>query len=685
MDFIISNAEGIEIDLLKERQYIDMDCGGENDFEIQISRKLYKSLGITEGWRIGVQGKEYGGIIDTIKNNSSSNNVTLSGMTWRGLLTKKIIEPTAGEDYRTVSGDVNTIINDIVCADFDGIFVCDDLSGITVKNYHFDRYVDDLAGIEKMLATKNARIEIAYDSGEPGGASFVRLFAVPITDWSDEIEYSKDGTLSFLSFEFEQYSGGINHLICLGKGELKDRLVIHLYIQEDGSIGDKQFYTGKDERTSTFVYSNTEDEAELKEQGAERLKALRSYTNMDMTLRNQSMSGMQNAEDIAIGDIVGGRDFDTGIYLCKQITRKIVQVKNGKEGIDYSVGENAVSRSTSSAPSEAEDVYQKQIDNIDNKLALIDVTDDLTGMAIGKAAEAKNVFDVALETKFGSHLILQANAQIKVKNSSGNIREVIQVTESDEYRYGVGSYYNSEGSTTLYGNNIILCSRNGTYANNVFTADYIHSNNYIQAASMNAIQLSHGTNIATAFTSWKYGVVYCQSSAIEVYNAPGGWNSGQYIAYYRVNKYTLIANVYSGWFYYCDTTNDVINGWQLIRNPNSDAIYIQGTSGIWTYRKWDSGIAECWCRKSNTISGITKAWGNIYCCDNAMPSVAYPFDFTDDPIILANEHRNSGGNYWLYTNGNTAQSTPFYGVARGSSYSDSFVVTVDFYVVGKWK
>lgn len=460
MEFIISDSDGVEVDILRERQYIDIDCGGENDFEIQVSRKLYKSLGIAEGWRIGVQGKEYGGIIDKIKNNSSANNVTLSGLTWRGLLTKKIIEPPNGKDYRIVSGDANTIINDIVCADFDGIFVCDDLSsGITVKNYHFDRYVDDLAGIEKMLATKNARIEIAYDSGEPNGASFVRLSAVPITDWSDEIEYCKDGTLSFLSFEFEQYSGGINHLICLGKGELKDRLVIHLYIQEDGSIGDKQFYTGKDERTSTFVYSNTEDEAELKEQGAERLKELRSYTNMDMTLRNQSMSGMQNAEDIAIGDIVGGRDFDTGIYLCKQITRKIVQVKNGKESIDYSVGENAVSRSTSSAPSEAEDAYQKQIDNIDNKLALIDVTDDLTGMAIGKAADAKNVFDVALETKFGSHICMPNNCMFRANNASGNARNVFTLNSGNDYAFGYGSYQYSEGVTKLYGNEIYLLSK----------------------------------------------------------------------------------------------------------------------------------------------------------------------------------------------------------------------------------
>ena len=76
MEFIISDQNGMEVDILKERQYIDMDCGGDNDFEIQISRKLYKSLGINEGWRIGVPGTEYGGIIHKIKNSSSTNKVT---------------------------------------------------------------------------------------------------------------------------------------------------------------------------------------------------------------------------------------------------------------------------------------------------------------------------------------------------------------------------------------------------------------------------------------------------------------------------------------------------------------------------------------------------------------------------------------------------------------------------------
>ena len=339
MEFILTDEKGIEITPLKERDYIDIDCGNDNTFENKVSNKYYKETGIKDGWRLGVQGKEYGGIIKKIITNTETNTVSLIGPTWRGMLEKKIIEPPYGQDYRIVNGDANNIINNIVCSEFDGIFVCDGESGISLNNFQFDRYVTHLAGIEKMLLSKNAKLNIAYDSGKPNEPSFVKLEAVSIKDYSDEIEYSQDGTLGFLSFIFEEFKGGINHLICLGKGDLKDRTVVHLYEQQDGSIGDKKFYFGADERTDIYDYSNASNETELREKGEERFKKIMSYKKMDMDLYNETLAGLRGVnDDIEIGDIVGGKDFNTGIYLSKQIAEKIVTVKNNKETIEYKVG-----------------------------------------------------------------------------------------------------------------------------------------------------------------------------------------------------------------------------------------------------------------------------------------------------------------------------------------------------------
>lgn len=66
-----------------------------------------------------------------------------------------------------------------------------------------------------------------------------------------------------------------------------------------------------------------------------------------------------------------------------------------------------------------------------------------------------------------------------------------------------------------------------------------------------------------------------------------------------------------------DINSDVpirING-----QPLADYVVEQGTSGIWTYRKWASGIAECWCNYALTVSYI---YGNY-----VNGSIAFPFTF----------------------------------------------------------
>ena len=47
--------------------------------------------------------------------------------------------------------------------------------------------------------------------------------------------------------------------------------------------------------------------------------------------------------------------------------------------------------------------------------------------------------------------------------------------------------------------------------------------------------------------------------------------------------------------------------------PAADYVVEQGTSGIWTYRKWNSGIAECWGREQ----GLTLSDG--WCRGTALP------------------------------------------------------------------
>lgn len=66
--------------------------------------------------------------------------------------------------------------------------------------------------------------------------------------------------------------------------------------------------------------------------------------------------------------------------------------------------------------------------------------------------------------------------------------------------------------------------------------------------------------------------------------------------------------------------------------PAADYVVEQGTSGIWTYKKWASGEAELRATfVTTTAYAITTAYGNVYCY-NAPFTIAFsgvPFSFVD--------------------------------------------------------
>lgn len=177
-----------------------------------------------------------------------------------------------------------------------------------------------------MLKSVGYRLQIRYIQQERGQPGYIELSAVPIVDYSEQIELSQD---SQLNFTFKNRRNGVNHLICLGKGELQDRQVIDLYVQEDGSIGSEQYYTGVREVAATYEDTSSETD-ELEEKGREKLQELMNSTSFGMDVETLNM-------DVAIGDIIGGRDYLTGLYAKKPITKKIYKVEDGKSSLEYEI------------------------------------------------------------------------------------------------------------------------------------------------------------------------------------------------------------------------------------------------------------------------------------------------------------------------------------------------------------
>lgn len=123
---------------------------------------------------------------------------------------------------------------------------------------------------------------------------------------------------------------------------------------------------------------------------------------------------------------------------------------------------------------------------------------------------------------------------------------------------------------------------------------------------------------------------------------------------------------------------------QIDNKHDTHYIVEQGTDGIWTYRKWNNGIAECWGTTESVTVAVDEVWGNVYAKDAVIQSVSYPFEFISTPKVQASPVMGDGWNFWLYASAKgTITATPAYGVARGTTGTVS--ASADLYVIGNWK
>ena len=319
---ILANENLQELCAIKDAN-VTVDLNGDRTFSVQIARSNWRPE-LTFSSLIYIMGTEYGGIIGEVLTDTTLDYVELKGMSWRGRLAKKIIQPPTGSDYKTVSGELHTVMKSLIEPEFDGlIVVSQEDTGVNVSNYQFDRYCTLYDGLVKMLKSKWYRLQLSFrrEQGEPG---YLFVEAVPIVDYSNRIELSRDCQLNYT---MDDKRDGVNHLIVAGKGELQDRNVLHLYVQEDGSIGTQQYYTGLQEIAEIYENTSTETD-ELWSKSEERLQELMNKKTFRMDVAKLGL-------DIGIGDIVGGRDYLTGMYMAKPVENIVYELIGDVESKTY--------------------------------------------------------------------------------------------------------------------------------------------------------------------------------------------------------------------------------------------------------------------------------------------------------------------------------------------------------------
>lgn len=320
MDLIYMNADKEDINVMRDYA-LDLAFGmDENNFECSI---LKANHCCEAGFYLYAEGSEYGGIIDDLGIDTEADEVKYCGRTWHGILNSKILQPDSGEDYLILNGEANGVLGSLVSRmGLSALFKAStNNSGINVSNYKMNRYIAGYDGIRKMLKASGAKLNIVFKNG------FVELSAKPIVDYSKNEQFDADQ----ISFKIMKKGSPLNHIICLGKGELAEREVIHLYTDANGNITNTQILTGILEVAGTYENASV-DSAELRQGGVDLINESWNSDEIDFDFDADS-------ESYDVGDIVGAREHVTKIEVCAEITKKIVSIKDNTTTISYKVGE----------------------------------------------------------------------------------------------------------------------------------------------------------------------------------------------------------------------------------------------------------------------------------------------------------------------------------------------------------
>lgn len=311
------------MELLTVSQPDGTDIGGTEDYVLDLSfgdtgntfEVFAPSMPIKDGCLVSIEGTEYGGIIDTASDSLDGgvSTTTWSGRTWHGMLASKILVPSA--DYINISDKAQTAIENIItAADLATVFEAKSGQPEAIIKCRLPRFCDAYTALRHLASAAGSRLRIQRVDSK------TLIWLEPLTDNrldSDALDYKAKTSYHH-----------VNHLICVGKGELANRTVIHLYADRAGRISKVQSLFGQDEVAMLYDYNNVEDD-QLEKEGTKKLKELQDQSSIDVTVHD----GL----NLFIDDVVVAENQDTGRRTQAIIGKKIVKAANGVLSVSYEV------------------------------------------------------------------------------------------------------------------------------------------------------------------------------------------------------------------------------------------------------------------------------------------------------------------------------------------------------------
>lgn len=305
---------------------------GDSGNQVQLKLHSSQKTELAKGSLIWSPGTEYGGIVQDIQSKLETDGqryVYYSGPSWSGRLSQRIVCPPTGKDHYTLEGEANEALNTLMeYLGLDYLFQAPDgNSGITL-NTDLDRFADGYSALRKAAAENDCRLSMAYDNA---AKKVIILFVKRETHGN----YTSDNSPISVTV-----GSPVNHLVCAGTGELQNRVVVHLYIDNNGNVSQAPYYTRADEITA--LYENTSaDKDKLIEEGTKKLLEYQEVNQVEISVEDGS-------EDLyQLDDVIVGFDPVTGIKASSTIAKKVVSVDaQGFESYRYEAADVGSSGST---------------------------------------------------------------------------------------------------------------------------------------------------------------------------------------------------------------------------------------------------------------------------------------------------------------------------------------------------
>lgn len=325
MDLVVEDASGDAVavtrDFAIDAQWGDGACSA-CDFELSET-----PVRLGAGWRAYVDGTDIGGVVDSVEAKRSGGVESLSykGRTWYGVLDGKVLCPDEGEDRVVLGGSVPSVISSLLgLCGVGAPFFAGTGSG-TVPSTAFPRYCTCYEALRIACRAAGMRLGLAAVPTTSGGISRgVRVGGVPVEDWGEEVGRGA------VDYKASRAYRPVNHIIALGKGELRDRLVVHVYADGKGAVSQKRTFSGIDERAQVYELSSEGDSAKLLDKAVEKLESLQPADEVDADLGERA--------GVAVGDRVTLRVDSYGFETSAEITGVVVKAKGGSVSVTPQTG-----------------------------------------------------------------------------------------------------------------------------------------------------------------------------------------------------------------------------------------------------------------------------------------------------------------------------------------------------------